>query len=153
MKTVGERIRQAREAKNLSQEALATRVGFAHQSAIGNLETRATGTGGRRITDIADALDVPVEWLLSGPDCYSAAIPWKVPPGHSEPGAPLTVEEPRARYETNTLVQEALDLLSSMSTAGQNEAIRYLRYLARQHAFPPSAHSDDRAVPRGKAAA
>lgn len=139
VKTVGERIRQAREAKTLSQAALAEVAGFSHQSAIGNLETRATGRGGRRITDIADALGVPVEWLLRGPDCDNADIPWKVPPGHSEPGGERHVAEPTQPYGTNPIVQEALELLKTMSIAGQNEAIHYLRYLARQHAFPPSA--------------
>jgi transcriptional regulator with XRE-family HTH domain len=142
VKTIGERIRQAREARDLSQAQLALMASFKHQSAIGNLETRATGRGGRRITDIADALAVPVEWLLKGPDCDDADIPWKVPPGHSEPGRPIAAE-PAAKWGT-PIVQEAVDLLRQMSSAGQLEAIRYLRYLARQHAFPPSADGEQR---------
>lgn len=137
MKTIGERIRQAREAKNLSQLQLALMAGYKHQSAIGNLEERATGRGGRHITDIADALAVPVEWLLKGPNCDVADIPWKVPPGHHEPGGGRVVREPAANWET-PIVQEAMELLGQMSSAGQQEAIRYLRYLAKQHAFPPS---------------
>lgn len=68
MKTIGERIRQAREARGLSGESLADLVGYKHQSAIGNLENRASGNGGNKIGQIADALSVPVEWLLRGPD-------------------------------------------------------------------------------------
>ena len=68
MKTIGERIRQAREDRQLSQTALAKLAGFATQSAIGNLEARATGQGGNRLSAIAIALDVPLDWLLNGPD-------------------------------------------------------------------------------------
>lgn len=52
----------------MSGEDLALRVGYKNQSAIGNLENRAGGTGGNRIYLIADALRVPVDWLLRGPD-------------------------------------------------------------------------------------
>jgi transcriptional regulator with XRE-family HTH domain len=68
MKTIGERIRQAREALKISGESLSKKVGYSHQSGIGNLESRATGRGGNKIAAIADALHVPVDWLLRGPD-------------------------------------------------------------------------------------
>lgn len=151
MKTVGERIRQAREAKNLSQAALADMVGFAHQSAIGNLESRATGQGGRRITNIADALELPVEWLLKGPDCANAQIPWKAPPGVA--AAPRAQEPGDAYGAENEIVREAVELLGRMSNAGQQEALRYLRYLARQHAFPPSAPDERDSIPPRQRAA
>lgn len=68
MKSVGERIRQAREFRGLTGQQLATLAGYKHQSAIGNLENRATGTGGNKLVDVARALDFSVQWLLSGPD-------------------------------------------------------------------------------------
>lgn len=68
MKTIGERIRQAREAKGWSGEKLAKAVGYKKQSAISNLENRATGNGGNKLAVIADKLCVPVEWLIQGPD-------------------------------------------------------------------------------------
>lgn len=70
MKSVGERIRQAREFRGLSGQQLAEMVGYKHQSAIGNLENRATGNGGNKIVDIAQALDFSVHWLLDGPDTH-----------------------------------------------------------------------------------
>lgn len=73
MRSVGERIRQARTYRGLSGEELARRVGYKHQSAIGNLEARATGTGGNRIVDIARVLDCSVHWLLNGPDTADMA--------------------------------------------------------------------------------
>lgn len=68
MKTVGERIRQAREFRKMSGEELAHAAGYKHQSGISNLENRATGRGGFGIQKIAKALDVPIDWLINGPD-------------------------------------------------------------------------------------
>lgn len=147
MKTIGERIRQARDGKSWSQQELAAAAGFSHQSAIANLENRATGSGGRRIWKIAEVLGVPVEWLLSGPDCDDTDIPWKVRPSHGEPVGPPRVQEPLTEYfQEPIIVRQAVELLRSMSSAGQQEAIRYLRYLAKLHAFPPSAERDDPSV-------
>ena len=47
---------------------LAMAVGYKHQSAIGNLENRATGNGGHKLADISRILRTPIEWLLAGPD-------------------------------------------------------------------------------------
>lgn len=68
MKTTGERIKQAREALGWSGEYLAKAVGYKTQSGISNLESRATGSGGNKIGTIAQKLNVPVDWLLNGPD-------------------------------------------------------------------------------------
>lgn len=68
MKTVGERIRQAREHRGLSGEELALRVGYKTQSGISNLENRATGRGGFMLSKIAEELDFSLEWFLEGPD-------------------------------------------------------------------------------------
>ncbi len=68
MKTIGERIRQARTATGWSGETLAKKVGYKNQSAIGNLENRKDGTGGNKIEQIASALNVSVDWLFNGPD-------------------------------------------------------------------------------------
>jgi phage repressor protein C with HTH and peptisase S24 domain len=60
---LGQRLRQARKALSLSQEALAERVGAMGQSAIAEIE------GGRvdrpkRLMEIARHLDVSEDWLL-----------------------------------------------------------------------------------------
>ena len=47
----------------MSQHDLALRVGYKNQSSIGNLENRAGGTGGSRISVIADA-SAPWLWRL-----------------------------------------------------------------------------------------
>ena len=58
----------------MSGEALALAVGYKSQSAIGNLENRKDASGGRKIARIAEALNVPIDWLLNGPD--SAVVPF-----------------------------------------------------------------------------
>lgn len=68
MKTIGDRIRQAREFRKMSGEELAQRVGYSHQSGIGNLEARATGSGGHKIVAIARTLNFALSWFMSGPD-------------------------------------------------------------------------------------
>lgn len=68
MKTVGERIRQARTFRGMSGEELSLKVGYKTQSGISNLENRATGRGGFQLPKIAEVLDFAVEWFLDGPD-------------------------------------------------------------------------------------
>jgi len=117
MKTVGERIRQAREARGLSQTELATKAGFKHQSAIGNLEGRATGRGGFRLAQIAAALDVPVEWLLNGPDMAT-------PPNRS------TVREDESQpYRALSDVDRAVSIVRRLPDRELREALSFLQFL------------------------
>lgn len=91
MTTTGDRIRRARLYRELSAEALAQRVGYATPSGIANLENRATGRGGYKLTQIAQALDVSVQWLLGGPDLQDMA---QVPSfDHAAPTNVLAVRE------------------------------------------------------------
>lgn len=61
MKTVGQRIKQARIAAGITGEALALAVGYKNQSAISAIEARTTGQGGHHIDRIAQALRVPLD--------------------------------------------------------------------------------------------
>ena len=74
MKTIGDRIRQARLAKGLSALDLAILVGYKTQSGISNLENKASGSGGHKIKEIARVLDVSVDWIMNGPD--SETVPF-----------------------------------------------------------------------------
>lgn len=77
----------------MSGESLAKKVGYKNQSAIGNLENRAGGNGGNKIGEIADALNVSVEWLLRGPDCEN--VPFLPPSYRAESQSYATsVSEP-----------------------------------------------------------
>jgi len=68
MTTTGDRIRAARLYRSMSAEELAHKVGYATQSGIANLENRATGRGGYKLSQIAQVLNVSLEWLLNGDD-------------------------------------------------------------------------------------
>lgn len=64
--TIGQRIRYARECRQLKQTELAERTGLT-QAAISNLETDATRKpSGPSLLKIASALDVGPDWLLQG---------------------------------------------------------------------------------------
>lgn len=86
---------------NLSGLELAQMVGYKHQSAIGNLENRAGGSGGHKIGDIAEALGVPVEWLLKGPDCDQ--VPFK--------------DANTSKHETNTATPNVRELPKSWASS------------------------------------
>lgn len=139
MKTVGERIRQAREHRKMSGHDLALAVGYKHQSAIGNLENRATGTGGHKITEIARVLRVPLEWLLAGPD--SSEVPFV--PQQTEQfngvqintvaGEPNVAIFPEQYRTLDQWTAEGLKILLRLD-AGQREAMiakmrEYVQYL------------------------
>jgi transcriptional regulator with XRE-family HTH domain len=144
-KTVGERIRQARQAKQWSGETLAKLAGYSNQSSIGNLENRATGQGGNRIGAIAAALGVSVDWLLNGPDADEV-------PFIAQPSRALVVESPRASYGTgqgvssdrpDPWIAEAVRTLASLSEQDRRAAVLCLR--AFVHSLGPPG--DGQALP------
>jgi transcriptional regulator with XRE-family HTH domain len=64
MDTLAKRLTWARERAKLTQEELAKKAGVS-QGTIGNLEAGIRDTA-RKITSIARALDVDVNWLADG---------------------------------------------------------------------------------------
>ena len=119
----------------MSQVDLASQAGFKHQSAIGNLETRATGRGGYRLAKIAEVLEVPIEWLLNGPD--TGTIP------HHTAGRPA--EDPRPRHEPAEL-SRAIGLLRQLNAAQLAEATAFLEFLVSKKKARSNS-SAGRAVP------
>lgn len=159
MKTVGERIRQARDARGLSGEELAHAVGYSKQSAISNLENRATGTGGTKIAKIATTLRVPVQWLLEGPD--GPEVPF------SNPISELPTAETMLGLANNTIASEsgpnayppdgslteAMVLFRSLTTAERIKVISYMNFLNSEGArASEESHGDRDQVPHPKAA-
>lgn len=65
MKTFGERLREARKDKKLTQSKLAAMVGMA-PSSLGSLEHADHIPRGDNTLRIARALEVRAEWLLTG---------------------------------------------------------------------------------------
>lgn len=158
MKTVGERIRQARDARRLSGEELAHAVGYKNQSAISNLENRATGTGGTKIAKIATALRVPVQWLLEGPD--GPEVPFSDPMVSNEDAISFSVidPEPKAQedlihYSADGSLAEAMRLFKRLDTAQRLKAISYMQFIATEGRRASEAGDGDRdPVPQQKAA-
>lgn len=66
MESIGERLKQLREAKGLTQSELARLVGFKSQGGIGNIESGARGYGAK-IVDIARVLGTTPEYLRMEP--------------------------------------------------------------------------------------
>lgn len=127
MKTVGERIRQAREYRGLSGETLANEVGYKTQSGISNLENRSVGRGGFNLPKIAKALNFSIDWFLDGPDVEDMSL---VPPfGASTMGQ--RVEEPLGKYATSR--QHAHHLLDQLSDLGVEKAITMLEMISTAH--------------------
>lgn len=138
----------------MSGEELARLVGYSHQSSIGNLENRAGGTGGGRIGQIADALCVPVDWLLRGPDGDNVPFVNATEHKEYESKAPQTCEErPGAYVSLHPVEKEALELLSQMTPEGREQCLGYLRYMASQYRIQsPSAGGERDSIPHQKAA-
>lgn len=60
-----DRIKEARKAKNMTQEALASALGLT-RTYINLVESGKKVPADRTVRDIADILDVNKEWLLTG---------------------------------------------------------------------------------------
>jgi transcriptional regulator with XRE-family HTH domain len=129
MKTIGERIRQARLGKGWSAHDLATRVGYKTQSGISNLENSATGSGGNKIAVIATKLSVSLDWLLNGPD--TDTVPYL--PDHS--ATVLEAREPSVMYlpqRDDQLKADLLGLWGQLNDDHKREWLGDLRRFVRE---------------------
>ena len=63
---VGGRVAEARKARGLSQEALATEVGL-DRTAVTKIETGRRQISSLELVRLADALDRPLQWFVSAP--------------------------------------------------------------------------------------
>lgn len=95
MDTFGQRVRQARTHRGWTQKELAQASGLT-QSAIGNYESgqRAQPTGSALLR-LADALDVPAQWLSTGEAGAAAPTPRKAQRNPASPAWPFD----KVRYE------------------------------------------------------
>lgn len=147
MKTVGDRIRQAREFRGLSGEELAIKAGYKTQSGISNLENRATGRGGFGLTKIAEALNFSVQWFLQGPDTddMSTVPPFsrqmQTWPAPVDAPTPVALTEVKKYDGPRDLAHRLVDTISSK---GLMHAIELLEGLAARH---PLEQNDRAGVP------
>ena len=138
MKSIGERIRQAREARGFSGLELARAVGYKNQSAIGNIENRAVTTGGRKLPAIARALRTPVEWLINGPDGDQAPFAENLYNGPPTDGGTLVQETqghlvqplvmaPDSTGQLDAWTHEAVRIMKNLQAHERPGAIAHLR--------------------------
>lgn len=141
MKSVGERIRQAREFRKLSGEELAHKIGYKTQSGISNLENRNGGMGGAKVFLIAQVLDVSLHWLLNGPDTADMRT---VPrfSGEQPEAHRYQIREPSPVYATD--FQAAHSLIDSMNLEGVRTILEILRMTAAKY---PRHETDGAGIP------
>ena len=120
----------------MSQASLAALAGFAQQSAIGNLENRATGRGGFHLPKIANALGVPIEWLMNGPD--GETVPFLV--AGEAPSNVATTSLPL------TDLDRAIASLRRLPPIAVKEAAQYIDFLSTKY-NTPSDNGADHHVP------
>lgn len=96
METIGERLKRLREAKRLSQSALAKAAGFKSQGAIGNIEAGTRGYGDS-VVDIARALGTNPDYLrMDSEDPAPMSIASNVEPGPDAQGLYPLISEVQA---------------------------------------------------------
>lgn len=64
--TIGDRIREAREARGLTQEELANMCGYTSRSTINKIEKEANETRLSTLKKVAKALNVDPDYLIFG---------------------------------------------------------------------------------------
>lgn len=62
--TVADRIRTERERQGLTQEELATKMGYASKSAVSRTENAGDNIGQKRIKEFAKALNVSIAYIM-----------------------------------------------------------------------------------------
>lgn len=125
-KTVGERIRQARTARGFSGARLAELCGYKTQSGISNLENGKSTVGGRRLSKIAQALGVSVDWLLNGPDALSVPFLHDFTAAHSGHKA----MEPTPTYNTGWPFTTPRNMFDALPNAEQTRIDGYIAGVA-----------------------
>lgn len=107
MSQLSQRIRQQRRALGLSQEELASRMGYRSKSSITKLEKGVNDLPHSRLEELARALHTTPAWLLglepvsSAPPPGFEALPRMVPVplvGSIACGSPITAEQNIERY-------------------------------------------------------
>ncbi|QJT25385.1 helix-turn-helix domain-containing protein [Aeromonas media] len=81
MKTINDRISERRQALKISKNELARRVGITHAS-VNKWESGLNQPKGRYLNDLAAALGVSVDWLLTGKEEGTTGVAESPIPGY-----------------------------------------------------------------------
>ena len=134
MDAIGERIKEARQERGLSQEELAQIINST-KSAISRYESGKRQPRIEQLKSIASALDVDVNWLMNGYTLEQRDQVWK--------------EKVSRRFEEADAWKKGKDRLNvafdSLNTSGQQEAVKRVeeltevpRYRRQEPAQPPA---------------
>lgn len=102
METLGQRVRHAREARNVSQSDLARQLGMKDQSPLSKIERSSTQRTSSYVGSIAEILGVRVSWLLKGagpmdtPRATGGNLP--SPVGHDSDAMLYQIADPRSPH-------------------------------------------------------
>ena len=118
MDAIGERIKEARQERGLSQEELAQIINST-KSAISRYESGKRQPRIEQLKSIASALDVDVNWLMNGYTLEQRDQVWK--------------EKVSRRFEEADAWKKGKDRLNvafdSLNTSGQQEAVKRVEEL------------------------
>ena len=139
MDAIGERIKEARQERGLSQEELAQIINST-KSAISRYESGKRQPRIEQLKSIASALDVDVNWLMNGYTLEQRDQVWK--------------EKVSRRFEEADAWKKGKDRLNvafdSLNTSGQQEAVKRVeeltevpRYRRQEPAQPPAQQTLD----------
>ena len=139
MDAIGERIKEARQERGLSQEELAQIINST-KSAISRYESGKRQPRIEQLKSIASALDVDVNWLMNGYTLEQRDQVWK--------------EKLSRRFEEADAWKKGKDRLNvafdSLNTSGQQEAVKRVeeltevpRYRRQEPAQPPAQKTID----------
>ena len=139
MDAIGERIKEARQERGLSQEELAQIINST-KSAISRYESGKRQPRIEQLKSIASALDVDVNWLMNGYTLEQRDQVWK--------------EKVSRRFEEADAWKKGKDRLNvafdSLNTSGQQEAVKRVeeltevpRYRRQEPAQPPAQKTVD----------
>lgn len=93
--TVGERIRQTRIAKDLSQTELAERARYSDKTRISKIEHAGNDISMKQVRRLAKALGVTAAYLMGWEDAPGMAV--------TEPGVPILLDtEPQYEFDTES---------------------------------------------------
>lgn len=107
---IGRRIREAREAADLTQRDLAERIGVQTAQSISRYERGETEVPMKRIRRIADATGKPLDFFIT------------LPEGEQPVSPDATARLEREVAELKTMMEEAVVLMQQLRAAAPSEA-------------------------------
>lgn len=168
MNTLAERIKDRMQATGLKNAQLAGAAGVRPPTSFNWASGKTKSIKAVPLLLAAAALGVTPTWLATGkgkkfPDDEHVTADRAAEPGPAHQrkseydkdtaGGDTAQELRRPEFAADPILREAHTLLTTMSPAGREQSIAYLRFMATQHAAHPSSTGGERgSIPHQKAA-